>query len=102
MAEVIQVEMAYAEPSRQFLRRMELRAGATVAEAIEASGVAREFGIDSGMLDAGIWSRPVRRDRVLADGDRVELYRPLRIDPKEARRRRAEKAPAKGRPGHNR
>jgi putative ubiquitin-RnfH superfamily antitoxin RatB of RatAB toxin-antitoxin module len=63
-----------------------------VADAITASELAREAGIDAGALDAGIWSRPAPRDRVLRDGDRVELYRPLRIDPKEARRRRADKA----------
>lgn len=95
MAEVVRVEVAYAEASRQFLKRVELAAGATVADAIEASGIAREFGIDAAALDVGIWSRPAARDRALRDGDRVELYRPLRIDPKEARRRRADRARAK-------
>jgi putative ubiquitin-RnfH superfamily antitoxin RatB of RatAB toxin-antitoxin module len=95
MAERIRVEIAYAEPRRQFLRVVELATGATVADAIAASGVAAELAIDAARLDAGIWSRPVARDTPLADGDRVELYRPLEIDPKEARRRRA--AVARGR-----
>ena len=46
-------------------------------------------------LAAGIWSRPVPRHALLRDGDRVELYRPLRADPKESRRRRAERAARK-------
>jgi len=94
---MIQVEVAYAERSRQFLERVRLAAGATVADAIEACGVATAFGIDTDPLDAGIWSRPVSRERLLRDGDRVELYRPLQVDPKEARRRRAEKARAESR-----
>lgn len=87
--EMIAVEVAYAEPERQFLRALRLPDGATVDDAIAASGVAAEFGIDAGALDAGIWSRLVARTRRLADGDRIELYRPLRADPKDARRRRA-------------
>lgn len=92
---MIAVEVAYAEPQRQFLRRVELRSGAKVADAIAASGVERELDIDSTGLAVGIWSKAIDRDAVLADGDRVELYRPLQIDPKEARRRRAERAPLK-------
>ena len=92
----IAVEVAYAEPSRQFLRRIELDAGATVAEAIVASGVAAACAIDPALLTSGIWSKPASRTTVLRDGDRVELYRPLKADPKESRRRRAERArPAK-------
>jgi len=92
----IAVEVAYAEPSRQFLRRIELDAGATGAEAIVASGVAAACAIDPAPLTSGIWSKPAARTAVLRDGDRVELYRPLKADPKESRRRRAERAqPAK-------
>ena len=89
MAETIEVEVAYAEPSRQFLRRITLAAGATIAEAIAASGLQTELGVDASSLASGIWSKPKPRDARLADGDRVELYRPLIADPKEARRRRA-------------
>jgi putative ubiquitin-RnfH superfamily antitoxin RatB of RatAB toxin-antitoxin module len=85
----IAVEVAYAEPQRQFLRRVELQDGATVADAILASGIQREFAVDVSALAVGIWSRPVDRERRLRDGDRVELYRPLQVDPKESRRRRA-------------
>jgi putative ubiquitin-RnfH superfamily antitoxin RatB of RatAB toxin-antitoxin module len=89
MAETIEVEVAYAEPTRQFLRRVTLDAGATAADAIAASGIEAELGIDASSLGCGIWSKPKPRDTPLADGDRVELYRPLLADPKEARRRRA-------------
>lgn len=91
----IAVEVAYAEPRRQFLQRVELRSGATVADAIRASGVERECAIDAESLAVGVWSKTVDRGTLLRDGDRVELYRPLQVDPKEARRRRAERAPLK-------
>lgn len=93
MAETIDVEIAYAEPGRQFLRRITLDAGATITDAIAASGVGAELGIDTSSLAAGIWSKPKPRDTPLSDGDRVELYRPLLADPKEARRRRATRQP---------
>ena len=92
MAETIEVEVAYAEPARQFLRRIVLSAGSTVADAIRVSNIEGEFAIDASALATGIWSKPVARDTELADGDRVELYRPLQADPKEARRRRASRA----------
>ncbi len=87
--DMIGVEVAYAEPERQFLCRLELATGATVAQAIDASGLAREYAIDTATLVAGVWSKVISRDALLHDGDRVELYRPLKADPKELRRRRA-------------
>ena len=92
MAEPIDIEVAYAEPERQFLRRVSLEAGATVADAISASGIERELGIDAAALGVGIWSKAVSRDTRLEAGDRVELYRALVADPKEARRRRADRS----------
>ena len=87
--ERVRVEVAYAEPARQFLRTLELPAGATVADAIAASNLAREYAIVVEALDVSIWSRVVDRLAPLQDGDRVELLRPLTIDPKDARRKRA-------------
>ena len=94
------MEVAYAEPARQFLERLELPAGATVAEALARSGLARAFPTLA-LADApvGVWGRPVGRDRVLEDGDRVEVYRPLAMDPREARRRLAAHGAAMGRRG---
>ncbi len=93
MAETIDVEVAYAEPARQFLRRVTLAEGATIADAIAASKLEAELGIDLSSLACGIWSKPKPRDTRLADGDRVELYRPLLADPKDARRKRATRQP---------
>jgi putative ubiquitin-RnfH superfamily antitoxin RatB of RatAB toxin-antitoxin module len=88
MAETIHVEVAYADPLRQFLRMVEIAAGSTVAEAITASGIFAEL---PGFVPAGfgIFGRIVDPHTRLRDGDRVELYRPLKIDPKQARRDRA-------------
>ncbi|PXV60642.1 hypothetical protein SAMN04487785_102368 [Dyella jiangningensis] len=90
MAEPVTVEVVYAEPSRRWLRKVTLPAGSTVAQAIEASGVAREVpGLVVDAARLGIFSRKVTPDHVVGEGDRVEIYRPLTLDPKEARRRRA-------------
>ena len=92
MTDRIHVEVAYAGPQRQFLCRVELVAGASVADAIAASGIEHEAGIDASLMDVGIWSKPTRPATPLRDGDRVELYRPLKADPKESRRQRAARA----------
>lgn len=87
---MIRVEVVYAMPERQELVPLELEAGATVADAIERSGLAGCFdGFEVAPSAVGIFSRKVALDRVLCDGDRVEIYRPLLADPKEARRQRA-------------
>lgn len=89
-ARPIRVSLAYAEPGRAFLVEFELPAGATVADAIERSGIRHarpEVVIDPGRL--GVFARKATPATRLRDGDRVEIYRPLRFDPKEARRRRA-------------
>ena len=95
---MIEVELAYAEADRQYLRRFRLPPGSRVADAIRASGIESVLGIDVTCLDAGIWSKPVPRDAPLREGDRVELYRPLKADPKESRRRRAERNAARRQP----
>lgn len=86
----LHLEVAYAAPERQALLRLRLPAGSTVQQAIDQSGVAALFpGGDMAQLQAGVWGRPVPRSQLLEDGDRVELYRQLQIDPREARRRLA-------------
>lgn len=87
----IRVSVLHAEPGRVFSVNLELPVGATVADAIEQSGIrtARpDIGIRGDRL--GIFARKASLQAVLRDGDRVEIYRPLRIDPKDARRRRAQ------------
>ena len=86
----LRVEVVYAKPARQALLKIELPVGATVAEAIDASGIAARFPRDDlESAETGIWGRIVDRKAVLRDGDRVEIYRPLERDPREARRERA-------------
>lgn len=84
----IRVEVVYALPDGAESVEVRLPAGATAADAVSASGLARRHpGI---ALEAiGVFGRRVSPQTPLADGDRVEIYRPLALDPKEARRRRA-------------
>jgi uncharacterized protein len=90
----MRVEVVYALPASHDAVTLELPAAATVRDALSASGVLeRHPGIE--LLRIGIFGRPVSADAPLADGDRVEIYRPLALDPKEARRARAKRAPAK-------
>ena len=85
----LRVTVAYAEVDRQWEVALVLAPGATVADAIAASGLAARLGPPGGAApDAGIFHRPCPPDTVLRDGDRVEIYRPLQIDPKEARHQR--------------
>ena len=92
----IVVEVAYALPEKQYLQRVTLQQGATVEEAIRASGLPElRNDIDLSKNKVGIYSRPVKLADVLHDGERVEIYRPLIADPKELRRQRAEKSAKK-------
>lgn len=86
----MRVTVALAIPGRQEVIDLDLARGASVADALAAADLAARFpGIDLGALDAGVWGVRVPRETRLREGDRVELYRPLEADPKEARRRRA-------------
>ncbi len=86
----IRVSLVYAEPGRVFDAAFDLPEGSTVAEAIECSGIrARRPDVDIRADRLGVFARKALPATVLRDGDRVEIYRPLRIDPKEARRKRA-------------
>jgi putative ubiquitin-RnfH superfamily antitoxin RatB of RatAB toxin-antitoxin module len=87
----IRVEVAYADADVEFLREIELPAGATVEDAVRVSGVREVAPEAAAVTQFGVWSRSVEATQPLQDGDRVELYRPLKIDPKEARRLRAAK-----------
>jgi putative ubiquitin-RnfH superfamily antitoxin RatB of RatAB toxin-antitoxin module len=83
----LRVSVVYAESSRQWVRELSLAPGATVADAVRCAGLLPaerdvRFGIFGRMVDAAT---------LLRDGDRVEIYRPLKVDPKEARRNRAKK-----------
>lgn len=97
-AEMIRVEVVYARPDVQRLVTLDVPAGTTMTEAVGRSGLLQEFPeIDLVSAPMGIFSKPEPSPatRVLLAGDRVELYRPLVMDPKEARKARAAKARAK-------
>ncbi len=98
MAEQMQVEVVYALPKRQSLLSVNISVGSTVRQAIERSGILTTYSdIDLAVNKVGIWSRTVKLDEVLVAGDRVEIYRPLIADPKDMRKKRAEKAKEEGR-----
>ncbi len=87
----INVEVVYALPEQQPLLQVQLADGATVEDAIRASGVLEAFPeIDLSRNKVGIFSKLVKLDEKVRDKDRVEIYRPLIADPKEVRRKRAE------------
>lgn len=100
MTERIRVEVAYARPERQRIIELLVDRGTTALEAARLSNIAAEFPeIDLGQADMGIFSRPLDgkampapSEYVLEERDRVEIYRPLLLDPKEARLERARKA----------
>lgn len=86
----LSVEVVYALPSGEDAVTLTLAPGATAADAVRVSGVLeRHPEIDLGRQKIGIHGRVVAEKAPLRDGDRVEIYRPLPVDAKEARRRRA-------------
>ena len=90
MADDLSVEVVLATPERQVLLTVNVEAGASVADIVLRSGIALHFpGLVVADLAVGIWGKPVSRDSTVNAGDRIELYRPLDIDPREARRQRA-------------
>ena len=82
----MRVEVVRAGPREAQSIQLELPPGATVRDALAASG----FQIKEGQA-VGVFGKRVTMDQPVAEGDRVEIYRPLAVDPKEARRRRARK-----------
>ena len=87
---MIRVSVAVALPDRQEVIEVELAEGASAQEALAAARLAERFpGLEVASLKVGVWSRVARRSTALRDGDRVEVYRALVADPKEARRARA-------------
>lgn len=91
----ITVEVAYALPDKQRIIRIAVPVGTTALEAARLSGIAEHFpGLDVDASDMGVFGKTVAKpaERVLTEGERVEIYRPLIADPKEARKQRAARA----------
>jgi putative ubiquitin-RnfH superfamily antitoxin RatB of RatAB toxin-antitoxin module len=94
----INIEVVYGSPDKQILLSLSMAQGCTVEQAIIESGMLGLFnGIDLSINKVGIWNKVVKLAVVLEDSDRIEIYRPLLADPKEVRKRRAEKAIEEGR-----
>lgn len=87
---MVNVEVAYAKPDEQVIVVLAIPEGATVDAAIKASGLLERFPeIALSEINAGIFGVACKRDQLVREGDRIEIYRPLLHDPKEARRQRA-------------
>ena len=92
--QVIEIEVAYAEYGKQLIKSVEVPVNTTAIEAVNLSGIREDFPQipDDETVEIGIFSKKCEPSQVLQAGDRVEIYRPLIIDPKEARRLKAEVA----------
>ncbi|TXT27414.1 MAG: hypothetical protein FD134_12 [Gallionellaceae bacterium] len=89
------IEVVYALPHEQVLLKLQVPPNTTVAEAIRLSGVLQTCpDIDLARNKFGIFGKLTQADAVLRDRDRIEIYRPLRADPKEVRRKRADEGRA--------
>ncbi|RLT99346.1 RnfH family protein [Ketobacter sp.] len=94
---MIQVEVAYALPEKQMIIPLTVKKGTTMFDAVVQSGIADKFeGLDINSIPMGVFGKAERKpkERVLEEGERVELYRPLIADPKEVRKKRAAKKAA--------
>lgn len=92
MSALLSIEVCYALPDEQTLIPVELPEGATLRQALDASGILKRYPqIDLDRQKVGVFGKLKPLDTVLADHDRVEIYRPLIVDPKAARQRRVEK-----------
>lgn len=84
------ISVVYALPERQQVVKLRVPGGTSVADAVRLSGLSSVFPeIATAPLHCAIYGRQVPATHVVADGDRVEILRPLLIDPKESRRRAA-------------
>jgi uncharacterized protein len=92
MSARLSIEVCYTLPNEQTLIAVELPEGATLQQALDASGILQRYpGIDLATQKVGVFGKLKPLDAVLADHDRVEIYRPLLVDPKLSRQRRVEK-----------
>lgn len=90
MKSEFEVEVVFALADRQSLQIVRVTPGASVAEVVSKSGLHAAFpGSDIDGLAWGVWGREVPRNQAVKEGDRIEIYRPLELEPREARRRLA-------------
>lgn len=88
---MLEIEVVYGLPSKQVLKKMNVQNGCTAREAVCQSGLDEIFSeLDLQTAPLGIFGKSVKDETLLRDKDRIEIYRPLLIDPKEARRKRVQ------------
>ena len=91
IAVMLEIEVVYGLPGKQVLKKMNVQNGCTAREAVCQSGLDEIFSeLDLQTAPLGIFGKSVKDETLLRDKDRIEIYRPLLIDPKEARRKRAQ------------
>lgn len=93
------VEVAYAGTNQQLVISLEVPPGTTLSEAVARSGMVAQFPELAGLpLSLGVFGKLEKQpqQRLLQGGERIEIYRPLLIDPKQARRRRAQRQSRRG------
>ena len=97
---VLDIEVAYALPERQWLVAISVPQGTTARQALSLSGLADEApGLDINSCPVGVFGRVVPDDYELSNGERVEIYRPLLHDPREQRRALAQQGSTMGKGG---
>ncbi|WP_248850021.1 RnfH family protein [Thiomicrospira microaerophila] len=89
MDNLISIEVAYGLPEQQFLYQLQLPYGVTAKQAVESSPLLNDQP-DLVIEQVGVFSRPVNLNYLVRDGDRIEVYRPLKADPRERRRKQVE------------
>ncbi|MGB0712031.1 MAG: RnfH family protein [Gammaproteobacteria bacterium] len=96
----VHIEVAYARPDEQVILDLDVPVGSTIAEGIDLSGITNRFPeIDLDDADVGIWAKAKKTTDTVQHGDRIEIYRPLKADPKEVRRRLAAEGKVMGQKG---
>ena len=95
MAEIL-VQVCFATPAAEVLRTVTVEEGTTIEQAVRLSGILADVpGIDLSVQPVGLYGKKKPLDTVLRERDRIEIYRPLVADPKDSRRKRAQKKQTK-------
>lgn len=96
---MLSIEVIFCpQPGQVDIVTVHVQPGATLVDALQTSGFLARHKLDLNTLTTGVWARAKPLDTVLRQGDRVEIYRPLTVDPKEARRLRYRRDRSAGRP----
>lgn len=94
---MVRLSVCYARPDAVFLKEVSVPAGTSVEGAIRASGLTEAYPeVDPTTARVGIYGKLKTAETLVREGDRVEVYRPLTADPKQARRKRVQKTRATG------